>query len=41
MQAISKENMYVHLSTAAKSIYFGIGNYVLKLPCGGKVLLFL
>jgi len=39
MQTIPKGNRYVYLGTNAKADILGIGNYVLKLPGGGKLLL--
>jgi hypothetical protein len=39
MQTIPMENRYVYLGTNAKADILGIGNYVLKLPGGGKLLL--
>jgi hypothetical protein len=39
MQTIPRGNRYVYLGTNAKADILGIGNYVLKLPGGGKLLL--
>jgi len=39
MQTIPRENRYVYLGTNAKADIFLIGNYILKLPGGGKLLL--
>ncbi|WVZ54196.1 hypothetical protein U9M48_005033, partial [Paspalum notatum var. saurae] len=39
MQTIPRGNKYVYLGTSAKADILGIGNFVLKLPGGGKLLL--
>ena len=39
MQTIPRGNRYVYLGTNAKADILGIGNYILKLPGGGKLLL--
>jgi hypothetical protein len=39
MQTIPRGNRYVYFSTTAKADILRIGNYVLKLPCGGKLML--
>ena len=39
MQTIPRVNRYVYLGTNAKVDIHGIGNYILKLPGGGKLLL--
>ena len=38
MQTIPRENRYVYLGTNAKADIHGIGNYILKLSGGGKLL---
>src|SRR6185312_310119 len=39
MQTIPRGNRYVYLGTNAKADILGIGNYIFKLPGGGKLLL--
>jgi hypothetical protein len=39
IQTIPRGNRYVYLGTNAKANILGIGNYILKLPGGGKLLL--
>jgi len=39
MHTIPKGNRYVYLGTSAKADILGIGNYTLKLPSGGKLVL--
>lgn len=39
MQTIPRGNRYDYFSTTAKADILGIGNYVFKLPCGGKLML--